>query len=219
VLLSNHPQLAGGSHLPDITVITPVFSQGRVVFFVASRGHHADIGGISPGSMPPNSKLLVEEGAAVVSFKLVRDGEFQVTSTVAACCKCAVVWQQLHGSACDCAEAPTLPGKVVTAKVLATIHPHVQPQHQMQLTAGLASTAFFLPCCLSILFILQEAGITELLMAPGKLSDQLPGCSGTRNLSDNLSDLQAQVGRDGLASSTTVTGRLPAQFVLGAGTV
>lgn len=78
MLLSNHPQLAGGSHLPDITVITPVFSSGRIVFFVASRGHHADIGGISPGSMPPNSKILAEEGAAVVSFKLVKDGIFQV---------------------------------------------------------------------------------------------------------------------------------------------
>lgn len=80
VLLSNHPQLAGGSHLPDITVITPVFIGGQIVFFVASRGHHADIGGISPGSMPPNSKQLVEEGAAVVSFKLVKDGTFQVNS-------------------------------------------------------------------------------------------------------------------------------------------
>lgn len=78
MLLSNHPQLAGGSHLPDITVITPVFSKGEVVFFVASRGHHADIGGISPGSMPPNSKVLAEEGAAVVSFKLVKNGAFQV---------------------------------------------------------------------------------------------------------------------------------------------
>mmetsp|Transcript_14115 Transcript_14115/g.30617 ORF Transcript_14115/g.30617 Transcript_14115/m.30617 type:complete len:1326 (+) Transcript_14115:84-4061(+) len=77
VLLSNHPQLAGGSHLPDITVITPVFRDGSIVFFVASRGHHADIGGISPGSMPPHSKLLVEEGAAVVSFKIVNKGAFQ----------------------------------------------------------------------------------------------------------------------------------------------
>lgn len=81
--MSNHPQLAGGSHLPDITVITPVFSGNRIVFFVASRGHHADIGGTTPGSMPPNSKSLVEEGAAIVSFKLVRVGsdgkaEFQV---------------------------------------------------------------------------------------------------------------------------------------------
>lgn len=49
VLVSNHPQLAGGSHLPDITVVTPVFDGGRIVFFVASRGHHADVGGITPG--------------------------------------------------------------------------------------------------------------------------------------------------------------------------
>jgi 5-oxoprolinase (ATP-hydrolysing) len=49
VFVSNHPQLAGGSHLPDITVITPVFHKGNIIFFVASRGHHADIGGISPG--------------------------------------------------------------------------------------------------------------------------------------------------------------------------
>ena len=49
VLVSNHPQLAGGSHLPDITVITPIFDGGKIVFFVASRGHHADVGGIAPG--------------------------------------------------------------------------------------------------------------------------------------------------------------------------
>ena len=77
VLISNHPQLAGGSHLPDITAITPVFFNGEVIFFVASRGHHADIGGISPGSMPPHSKSLVDEGAMIVAFKLVKDGKFQ----------------------------------------------------------------------------------------------------------------------------------------------
>lgn len=77
VLVSNHPQLAGGSHLPDITVITPVFIDGEIVFFVASRGHHADIGGIAPGSMPPHSNKLEDEGAMIVGFKLVRDGNFQ----------------------------------------------------------------------------------------------------------------------------------------------
>lgn len=77
VLVSNHPQLAGGSHLPDITVITPVFVDGRIAFFVASRGHHADVGGIAPGSMPPLSKRLAEEGAAIVAFKLVEGGVFQ----------------------------------------------------------------------------------------------------------------------------------------------
>lgn len=80
VVVTNHPE-AGGTHLPDITVITPVFSdtpQGRKpVFYVASRGHHADIGGISAGSMPPFSKYLEEEGAAFQSFFLVKDGVFQ----------------------------------------------------------------------------------------------------------------------------------------------
>ncbi|NIQ01730.1 MAG: 5-oxoprolinase, partial [Nitrospinaceae bacterium] len=76
VWLSNHP-LAGGTHLPDMTVITPVFRRGRIVFYVASRGHHADIGGISPGSMPAFSRRLEEEGAAIRSFLLVEQGVFQ----------------------------------------------------------------------------------------------------------------------------------------------
>lgn len=78
VLVSNHPQLAGGSHLPDITVMTPFFTADkRLLFWVASRGHHADIGGIAPGSMPPHSKSLAEEGAAIVAMKLVKGGLFQ----------------------------------------------------------------------------------------------------------------------------------------------
>uniref|UniRef100_A0A6Q2ZDL2 5-oxoprolinase, ATP-hydrolysing n=1 Tax=Esox lucius TaxID=8010 RepID=A0A6Q2ZDL2_ESOLU len=78
VILSNHP-CAGGSHLPDLTVITPVFRRGvsGPVFFVASRGHHADIGGITPGSMPPHSTSLQQEGAVFTSFKLVTAGVFQ----------------------------------------------------------------------------------------------------------------------------------------------
>lgn len=76
VLVTNHP-CSGGSHLPDITVITPVFDNGKLVFFVASRGHHAEIGGITPGSMPPFSKSIWEEGAAIKAFKLVERGIFQ----------------------------------------------------------------------------------------------------------------------------------------------
>ena len=112
VLLSNHPQ-AGGSHLPDLTVITPVFypNNNRPVFFVASRGHHADIGGITPGSMPPHSKSLAEEGAAFKSFLLVNGGDF------------------------------------------------------------------------------DEEGIVKELSTP----TNAPGATGTRNLSDNLSDLKAQI--------------------------
>jgi len=116
VLLTNHP-IAGGSHLPDITVITPVWKNGKAIFYIASRGHHADIGGISPGSMPPFSRTLKEEGACIKTFKLVENGIF------------------------------------------------------------------------------NEAGITELLQAPGKIERKLgePAISGTRLLSDNLSDLKAQV--------------------------
>ncbi len=76
VWVTNHP-VAGGSHLPDITVITPMILGGRAEFFAASRGHHADIGGITPGSMPPFSRTLAEEGACIESFKLVESGEFQ----------------------------------------------------------------------------------------------------------------------------------------------
>ncbi|KAK8950257.1 5-oxoprolinase [Platanthera guangdongensis] len=76
VLVTNHP-CAGGSHLPDITVITPVFDDIKLVFFVASRGHHAEIGGITPGSMPPFSKAIWEDGAAIKAFKLLEVGVFQ----------------------------------------------------------------------------------------------------------------------------------------------
>eukprot|EP01105_Mastigella_eilhardi_P027416 TRINITY_DN843_c1_g1_i1.p1 TRINITY_DN843_c1_g1~~TRINITY_DN843_c1_g1_i1.p1 ORF type:complete len:1252 (+),score=249.89 TRINITY_DN843_c1_g1_i1:258-3758(+) len=75
VIVTNHPACSG-SHLPDITVMTPVHHEGRPVFYVASRGHHADIGGTSPGSMPPFSKSLSEEGLAIRSFKLIQGGVF-----------------------------------------------------------------------------------------------------------------------------------------------
>jgi 5-oxoprolinase (ATP-hydrolysing) len=75
VLVTNHPA-AGGSHLPDITMITPVWDDEKPIFFVANRGHYADIGGISPGSMPPFSRRLEEEGACIKSFKLVENGIF-----------------------------------------------------------------------------------------------------------------------------------------------
>ncbi|PLB43363.1 hypothetical protein P170DRAFT_459786 [Aspergillus steynii IBT 23096] len=112
VLVSNHPE-AGGTHLPDITVITPVFEKSgkEVAFYVASRGHHTDIGGLGGTSMPPNSTELWQEGAAIRSFKLVHAENF------------------------------------------------------------------------------DDKGITEILLSPG----QYPGCSGSRHVADNISDLKAQV--------------------------
>lgn len=112
VLVANHPE-SGGTHLPDITVITPVFEKtgSTVAFYVASRGHHTDIGGLGGTSMPPNSTELWQEGAAIRSFKLIQNGTF------------------------------------------------------------------------------DEAGITDILLSPGAH----PGCTGSRHIQDNISDLKAQV--------------------------
>lgn len=76
VFASNDPN-AGGSHLPDITVMTPVHLDGELAYFVASRGHHADIGGIAPGSMPAFSSSLAEEGIVLRAVKIVESGRFQ----------------------------------------------------------------------------------------------------------------------------------------------
>ncbi len=112
VLVANHPE-SGGTHLPDITVITPVFEKtgSTVAFYVASRGHHTDIGGLGGTSMPPNSTELWQEGAAIRSFKLIQNSTF------------------------------------------------------------------------------DETGITDILLSPGTH----PGCTGSRHIQDNISDLKAQV--------------------------
>jgi 5-oxoprolinase (ATP-hydrolysing) len=70
---------AGGTHLPDITVVSPVFTAGdrRPAFYVASRAHHADIGGITPGSMPPASRVIGEEGVLIDNFLLVDGGHLR----------------------------------------------------------------------------------------------------------------------------------------------
>ena len=69
----------GGTHLPDITVVTPVFDEAGqdILFYVASRGHHADVGGITPGSMPPMSQTVIEEGVLIDNFKLVEGGRMR----------------------------------------------------------------------------------------------------------------------------------------------
>ena len=112
VLVSNHP-IAGGTHLPDITVITPVFSlDGTIIFYTASRGHHRDIGGYGGISGNASATEIWQEGASIISFKLVSNG------------------------------------------------------------------------------ILDEEGITKILVdEPGRY----PGCVGSMNIKDNLSDLKAQV--------------------------
>ena len=67
----------GGTHLPDVTVVTPVFVKDQIVFWMGSRGHHADIGGRTPGSAPPDSRHIDEEGVLIDNVRLVAGGAFQ----------------------------------------------------------------------------------------------------------------------------------------------
>lgn len=72
----------GGTHLPDVTVVTPVFLEGSLEFFVASRGHHAEIGGATPGSMPAFSTHLGEEGVVIDNWLLAREGHLREAETI-----------------------------------------------------------------------------------------------------------------------------------------
>jgi 5-oxoprolinase (ATP-hydrolysing) len=80
VVVLNNP-FNGGTHLPDLTLVTPVFDDagGEILFFAGNRGHHADIGGTTPGSTPPDSTRLVEEGVVIDDFLLVAAGQFRET--------------------------------------------------------------------------------------------------------------------------------------------
>ena len=82
VFMMNNP-FNGGTHLPDVTVITPVFDDAgtRIIYTVASRGHHADIGGKTPGSAPPDSRVIEEEGVLIDNFLLVQQGQLRDAQT------------------------------------------------------------------------------------------------------------------------------------------
>ena len=73
----------GGTHLPDLTVVRPVWDDdgGRVLFYTAARGHHTDIGGLSPGSMPPDSRTIHDEGVYIDNWRLVAGGRFREAET------------------------------------------------------------------------------------------------------------------------------------------
>jgi 5-oxoprolinase (ATP-hydrolysing) len=82
VFMVNNP-FNGGTHLPDVTVITPVFDEAgeTIIFIVASRGHHADIGGKTPGSAPPDSETIHEEGVVIDNFLMVEQGTWRQEET------------------------------------------------------------------------------------------------------------------------------------------
>ncbi len=79
VIITNHPAY-GGSHLPDVTLIKPVYVKKKLTGYVATRAHHAEIGGVKPGSMPANASSLEEEGIIISPTYLVRQGKIQWTA-------------------------------------------------------------------------------------------------------------------------------------------
>ena len=86
VFVTNDPY-AGGSHLPDITVVSPVHDEGgQLVFYTACRGHHADVGGITPGSMPALSTSLAQEGVVLPALPLVSDGRLDLDGVLRVLC-------------------------------------------------------------------------------------------------------------------------------------
>jgi N-methylhydantoinase B/oxoprolinase/acetone carboxylase alpha subunit len=89
VYVSNNPY-NGGTHLPDITAITPIFlpTHTTPIFYVASRGHHADLGGITPGSMPPYSTSIEQEGILIDNFQLVAQGQFRLAELLSLLTDC-----------------------------------------------------------------------------------------------------------------------------------
>src|SRR5688572_2572558 len=76
IVIVNDP-FTGGSHLPDITVVAPVHLDGQHISYVATRAHHADVGGMEPGSMPGRSREVYQEGLVIPAVKLYRSGELQ----------------------------------------------------------------------------------------------------------------------------------------------
>ena len=101
VFLTNSPN-AGGTHLPDLTVITPIFDEEgeNILFWTASRGHHADIGGIVPGSMPATSRELWEEGAMIDAIKMVENNVFQEEAVVKALLYDPATYPNCEGARC-----------------------------------------------------------------------------------------------------------------------
>ena len=102
----------GGTHLPDITVITPVYIEGQPLFYVGSRGHHADIGGTTPGSMPPFSTHIEQEGVQINNVKLVSQGVLREAEMLALLSGATVAGPSQDGAVSSGGSEPRAAGSV-----------------------------------------------------------------------------------------------------------
>jgi 5-oxoprolinase (ATP-hydrolysing) len=151
--LTNDPY-RGGAHLPDVTVVTPVFDSAgsRLLFFTASRAHHAEIGGIVPGSMPPFSKNLAEEGVLIANFKVVDRGTSHL----------------------DGLREMLLSGPYPTRSVddnLADVTAQIAANNQGALDLGRLIERYTLPVVEAYMGHIQQAAASKMRMALGNLPD------------------------------------------------
>ncbi|MFE4105368.1 hydantoinase B/oxoprolinase family protein [Almyronema epifaneia] len=164
VYMLNNPY-NGGTHLPDITVITPVFSlqtstqAAQPLFYVASRGHHADVGGITPGSMPPESTSIEQEGVLIDNFQLVDRGHFREAAVL-----------NLLTAATYPARNPTQNMADLQAQIAAN-EKGVQELHKMVAHYGLATVQSYMQhvqdnaenCVRQVIEVLQAGQFTNQL--------------------------------------------------------
>ncbi|HEV3340497.1 MAG TPA: hydantoinase B/oxoprolinase family protein, partial [Pirellulales bacterium] len=158
VLVTNNPY-RGGSHLPDVTVVTPVFqpsngdeTRPRLLFFTASRAHHAEIGGIRPGSLPPFSRNLAEEGVLIRGMKLVDGGRSRLEE-----------FRRL-----------LLSGKYPTRNVadnLADVEAQVAANHRGAGDLGRLVERYGLPMVLAYMAHIQAAAERKMRLALARLAD------------------------------------------------
>jgi len=179
----------GGSHLPDVTVVTPVHDAGgRLLFFTASRAHHAEIGGITPGSMPPFSKNLAEEGVLIRNFKLIDGGRSRLEAL-----------ERLLASA-------EYPSRAV-ADNLADISAQLAANRQGARDLRSMVERYSLPVVQAYMAYIQQAAETKTRAALARLPD------GVREFRDQLDDgapvnVQLEISGDEAVIDFTGTGRV-----------
>ncbi|MFO0898369.1 MAG: hydantoinase B/oxoprolinase family protein [Pirellulales bacterium] len=188
VFVTNDPY-RGGSHLPDVTVVTPLHdpSSGRLLFFTASRAHHAEIGGKTPGSMPPFSRNLAEEGVLIRNFKLVAAGQPR--------------FEELG----ELLRSGPYPSRAV-ADNLADLAAQVAANHQGARDLAALVERYSLPTVLAYMGHIQAAAEAKLRAALKRLAP------GLRRFTDHLDDgtpIRVSIDVQGDAATIDFTGTGP----------
>ncbi len=173
VVLTNHPAF-GGSHLPDLTVIMPVYHQERLLGFVANRAHHAEIGGIRPGSMPPHASCLEEEGVVIPPMHLFRSGrsceEDVRVHLLEALFPTRAIEENLadlRAQVASCRTGAQLLRQLVTEHGEATIRDQFSQLYQSAAQASARAWKTHLTSSVTVREALDDGSVIQVTMTPG----------------------------------------------------